>query len=140
MNLHSLIGTFSNSLALPLPNPPSFPLEVTVSGIVMTLEYEEERPHMLVIYRTIGIVPVAREMEIYEALLDANLFWRGTGDATIGVHSDTLEVIIAYRFDHRHMQAEDLTVLAEQFGAMTDAWRRYIEEPGNVRPTGLVVR
>lgn len=128
-NLQPLFDELARSLSIDVPSPLEFPLELELGHIPITVEHEEDIPGSLVVHRSLGIIPPSRKAEISSALLEANLFWSGTGNATIGVNSETNEAVVAYRFDYREMKADDLKALLEQFGALSDVWRQFIKEP-----------
>jgi hypothetical protein len=50
--------------------------------------------HALIYSAPFGRVPPEREAELYREFLDANLFWAGTGGATIGVETATGEAML----------------------------------------------
>lgn len=127
--LHTLFDALARSLSLNLPSPLQFPLELTLNDIAIAIEHEEHIPGSLVIHRSLGVIPLSRETEISRVLLEANLFWSGTSDATIGVHSETRQAVIAYRFDYHAIEAEGLSALIEQFSAVSEVWRQFITVP-----------
>lgn len=130
-NLHTLFEELARSLSMDLSSPLEFPLQLKSGHIVVAIELEKHIPGSMVVHRSLGIIPLSRETEISRALLEANLFWSGTGDATIGVNSETREAVIAYRFDYREVKVEGLSTLIEQFTVLSEVWRKFIEEPGH---------
>lgn len=133
-NLHVLFEELARSLSMALPSPLQSPLQLKLDDIA--IEQDEAIPGTLVIHRSLGIIPLLRETEISRALLEANLFWSGTGEATIGVNSETREAVIAYRADYRAMKVEGLRALLEQFAVLSEVWRRFIEEPAQQQLRG----
>jgi hypothetical protein len=133
-NLHTLFDELARSMSMHLPSPLEFPLQLNLGDVAIAIEHDEAMPGTLVVYRSLGVVALSRETEISRALLEANLFWSGTGDATIGVNSETREAVIAYRVDYREMKVEGLAALVEQFAVLSEVWRRFIEEPGHEMP------
>lgn len=127
-NLHTLFDELAHSLSMDLPSPPQFPLQLSLGDVAIAIEHEEATTGRLVIRRPLGAIPLPREMEIARALLETNLFWSGTGDVTIGAHAGTREATLAYRVDYRALNVEGLRRLLEQFVALSEVWRRFIEE------------
>lgn len=128
--LQRLCSDFFSRLGLESPKAFDFPLQIRVDDIAITFEYDTKKPDSLIIHTALGVLPAEHELALYRAFLDANLFWTGTADATIGVNSSTREAVIAYAFDYRDMNGERLVVLVEQFTILTELWLRFIETVG----------
>ena len=104
------------------------PLEITIDDVVITFdEYGRAGVDELLLFADLGKVEESKELETYRALLDANLLWSGTADATIGVNSDTRHVIIAYRIPMESLDGESLALMASYFVAVVAVWKAYIE-------------
>ncbi len=129
IQIDSLFVDFARCLGIEAPNPLVFPLKMRFDDIIVAFEQRSDRPNFLLIHTSLGIVPIEHESTLYRAFLEANLFWSGTADATIGVNSATREAIIAYSFDFREIKGESLLMLVEQFTLLTELWLRFIESP-----------
>lgn len=131
--LEPLFSDFAKHLGLTLPQPFELPLRLSFDDITVTFDQRSKQPNALLIYTSLGSVPVEHELSLYRAFLEANLFWSGTADATIGVNSATREAIIAYSIDLSAITGENLVVLVEQFTVLTELWLRLIENPASAK-------
>ena len=69
--------------------------------VVLNMELNEEK-ELLIIYSYLGEVPFEGRENIFESLLESNLFWKDTQGATIGIdvigsvaEGGNLEVILS---------------------------------------------
>ena len=108
-------------------------MRLSFDDITVTFDLRSKQPNALLIYTSLGSVPAEHELSLYRAFLEANLFWSGTADATIGVNSATREAIIAYSIDLSAITGENLVVLVEQFTVLTELWLRLIENPASAK-------
>lgn len=88
--------------------------------------YAEE----LVIYADLGAVPQDKAAEVHRNLLEANLFWAGTGSATIGLHPDTGHAILAYQTPFAGLTPAGLASAVTQFAKIAAYWQRFIASGG----------
>ncbi len=103
------------------------PVEFKVDGVALTLAYDDRSTgDDLLIHASLGTVPEAKEVEVYRVLLEANLFWSATADATIGVNSDTREAILAYRLPLAGMDGEMLAKICAHFLEVAGGWREFL--------------
>ena len=126
--LQALLADFANRLALTLPETSTFPLCMHFDDVAVNFDYQSDNPQTLLLHTSLGEVPKTHELELYRALLEANLFWSGTGGATIGVNSATREATLAYQFDFSQMRGDALLATVEQFVVLTELWLRFVDE------------
>ncbi len=107
------------------------PLELEVSGIHLTLHYDNRSLREdLIITADLGLVPPEAELEAYRAFLEGNLLWSGTADATIGVNSDTREALMAYRTSLEDLDGKSLAELCLFLLDVAGEWRGFLLELG----------
>lgn len=126
--LESHIADLLKQFCISQPEELLFPFEVLFEHVGVTFDYKQDSPGKLFLYASLGCVKESTKLVAYESLLDANLLWCGTGGATIGVNSQTLEATIAYSFDFSNVAAGGLIKLLEQFVALVVLWRCFIAE------------
>lgn len=88
-----------------------------------------------VIYADLGAVPAEKAGDIHRNLLEANLFWAGTGSATIGLHPETGHAILAYQTPMADLTGASLAVAATQFAKIAAYWQRFIANGGETPST-----
>ena len=131
----SLMADFSQQLGHEFDEEWESPLEVAIDDVVVTFsEYARTGEEELLLFADLGQIDEANELETYRALLEANLLWSGTGDATIGVNSDTRHAVIAYRIALEPLDGEMLTIMASQFVALVAVWKAFIDGDELVEP------
>ena len=130
-SLKSLIHEFAKQFDLEADAAWDSPIEVTIDGVELTLaEYTRSGEDEVLIYANLGVVPEERELEVYRGLLEANVLWSGTADATIGVNSATREAIMAYRLPLERLDGEKLSVMVAHFLAIAELWRDFVVNAG----------
>ncbi|MFC4158893.1 CesT family type III secretion system chaperone [Chitinimonas lacunae] len=103
------------------------PIELTIDDLPLTIAYDARSAgDDVLLYASLGTVPAERELEVYRALLEGNLLWSATADATIGVNSATREAMIAYRTPIAGLDGANLGRLIGYFGQIALEWRAFI--------------
>ena len=124
---HELLQSLADHLDVPLPEGLGSPAEFTVDDMVLNLAYDDRSTgDDLIVSATLGVVPEASELEVYRVLLEANVFWSGTGDGTLGVNSATREVYLAYRMPIESLDGESLTKVCAHFLEYATGWRDFL--------------
>jgi len=119
--------SLARHLGLPTDRSWNGPVDLYVDDFPVTLEpYDGPASEEIWIHMPLSVVPEEREVEIYRVLLEGNLFWSGTADATIGVNSQTREATLAYRMAIDGLDARRLTEVVAQFVEVAGAWRDYL--------------
>lgn len=127
--LPTLFAEFKHLSHREMPAPLAFPLQLKFDRVLISVEHDPLWPDLLLIHSSLGVIPAGRRLEVYRILLEANLFWSGTTDATIGVDPASQEATVAYRFDFREMAAKDLMAMLEQFALLAELWRQFVALP-----------
>lgn len=103
------------------------PIEFDFDGFPVTIAADDRSGQEdIVLSARLGTVPVARELEVYRLLLEANVFWSGTADATLGVNSATREALICYRRPMEGLGGKDAAGLLGAFVQIAENWRNFI--------------
>jgi hypothetical protein len=124
----TLLSDFARCLGLE-DYEPTNPAAFEIEDLTVTLEEQGDiYGGLVILYAQIGNVPMEQETIAMKAMLEANYLWSGTGDATLGMNSDTREVVIACQFPILEMNGEGLMSVVEQFVIIADIWRSYIRD------------
>lgn len=103
------------------------PIEFDFGGFPVTIASDDRSGQEdVVLSAQLGTVPAARELEVYRLLLEANVFWSGTADATLGVNSATREAILCYRRPAEGLAGKDMAGLLGAFVQIAENWRNFI--------------
>lgn len=94
--------------------------------IVTHLQYNAEND-VLMLFTQIGTIDENKVTDIYPRLLKANLFWQGTGGATLGVDDETREVMLAYQVPLEVLDFPKLQELLEGFVNTSELWINTLE-------------
>ncbi len=73
-------------------------------------------------FAPVGAVAPAGRAQVLALLLQANLFWRETGGATLALSPDGETVVLAYRAPVADLSQEDIGQLLRWFAGQTDHW------------------
>ncbi|GLS26843.1 type III secretion system chaperone [Marinibactrum halimedae] len=105
------------------------PVELNIEGIIFTIYYENGSGHDgIILSASLGSIEKHAELFIYRALLEGNLFWSATGDATLGVNSDTQEAFLAYKMPMDDFDGEELATISAHFLQIAENWKSFIAE------------
>lgn len=128
----AMLGDLYKYLGLDEPGETETGFTLEIDGIPLHLSRDDRSSaEELVIYSPLGTVPEARELVAYRVFLEANLFWSATGDATLGVNSDTREAFLAYRLADLAVEPEGLLKVLGLFLEIAAGWRGYVAQLGN---------
>lgn len=90
-------------------------------SIIVHFQYNDEIG-ALMLFSQVGTVEEQYAAEIYPKLLHANLFWQGTGGATLGIDEDTQEVILCYQTPIKDLDVKQFEDLIEGFVNTSELW------------------
>lgn len=95
----------------------------------ITIEYlgAEGPREFLLLYTNLGR-PYTITVGLLSNLLEANLFWAGTGGSTLGLDADTSEVYLSYQQRFDGLSCVDLTEILKEFSKIATYWRSFINE------------
>lgn len=94
--------------------------------IITHLQYSDAN-EILMLFAQLGVIDEDKVNDIYPRLLKANLFWQGTGGATIGVDDETREVLISYQTPMQFMDFPKFQELLEGFINTAELWINTLE-------------
>lgn len=94
--------------------------------IITHLQYNEEN-EILMLFAQLGTIDEDKTVALYPRLLKANLFWQGTGGATIGVDDETREVLMSYQTPMRLIDFTKFQELLEGFINTAELWINTLE-------------
>ena len=94
--------------------------------IITHLQYNEEN-EILMLFAQLGTIDEDKTVDLYPRLLKANLFWQGTGGATIGVDDETREVLMSYQTPMRFIDFPKFQELLEGFINTAELWINTLE-------------
>lgn len=100
----------------------SFDEKITVH---IQLDKETEN---LTLFAELGRVNEARKAEIFGRLLEANVFWLGTGGATIGVNTENMMATLGYQEPITHIDFQRFQQLLEGFVNTAEKWIDRLQE------------
>jgi hypothetical protein len=102
--------------------------EVLVDDIAISLFFEPEiAADDLVLYSDIALRPHETDPLLLQHLLEANMFWSGTGGGTIGMHPETGRIGLATRLPVTEPDGQWLVQALYRFSTMTKFWRQFFE-------------
>jgi hypothetical protein len=122
-----LLASFGASLGLPelAPDDEGY-CALRFDDLEVHLQYEPEEDELLVFTR-LGEIDDDEPAELYGRMLAANLFWQGTGGATLGVQPEDGMVFLSRKVAMRALDDAKFRQLLEQFVNTGDDWRREVE-------------
>lgn len=94
--------------------------------IITHLQYNEEN-EILMLFAQLGTIDEDKTVALYPRLLKANLFWQGTGGATIGIDDETREVLMSYQTPMRFIDFPKFQELLEGFINTAELWINTLE-------------
>lgn len=94
--------------------------------IIIHLQYNEEN-EVLMLFAQLGSIDEDKTVDLYPRLLKANLFWQGTGGATLGVDDETREVLMSYQVPMMLLDFSKFQELLEGFINTAELWINTLE-------------
>lgn len=76
---------------------------------------------------SLGEVPLEAREVVYAALLEGNLFWSGTGGATLSVEPESRQAFLHQRMPVAEVSAQSLEAMLDRFVLEVEAWTREIQ-------------
>jgi hypothetical protein len=122
-----LVRTLSAEAGIELSQEPVSPVRFKVGGVgvVISREHRDDEDS-IVLHSELGEVPTEREVDVYRLLLEANLMWSGTADATIGVNSTTRQAVACYRVATKDLEGPRFVAVVAGFVRLARGWRELI--------------
>ena len=121
-NYKQLLSELGQTVGLPelAPDEDNYCCLGVDDKIVLHLQYNIEN-EILMLFAQVGKIDDHHREAIYPRLLKANLFWQGTGGATLGV-DDNGEVLMAYQIVISNMDFQKFQDLLEGFVNTAELW------------------
>lgn len=96
--------------------------------VVVNLEVDDDSRHLL-LYANLGPAPATdAAAALYEDLLDGNLFWRGTGGATLGLDRPGGRILLMQGFPADRVTEADFKAGVERFVDVAEGWKARVGE------------
>ena len=103
------------------------PVEFDIDGTVITLHLDSNSGQdEIILSASLGVIEEKAELKTYRVLLEGNLFWSATNDATIGVNSETREAFITFKCPMSQLNGEALAQLMAHFLQIVLPWKELI--------------
>lgn len=103
---------------------------VEIDGVDFSLAYSEtEAPDRLMIFCDYGAIPQGEELEVYRALLEANLFTYSSDSAVFATIPGSNHVLCAHRFALNGLNAEALRGIVGFISERARDWRHTHFDP-----------
>ena len=104
------------------------PVEIRVDDFPVTLTaYDSAGNGDIVFSAILGRVPEAAELQVYRVMLDANVFWTATADATLGVNADTREAVVCFRTPMADLDPRGLADMLDTFLFVARNWANFLD-------------
>jgi hypothetical protein len=94
----------------------------------------DERSSNLVLFAALGSLPVEGRERALALLMEANLFWSGTGGATLALEPGA-NVVMLHHQVRADMEQADFEALLQQFVDLSDYWSGKLADGGGAAPT-----
>lgn len=123
-----LLGELGKSVGLPelAPDDDNYCCLGFDDKIITHLQYNEEND-VVMLFAQLGVVDEDKAALIYPRILKANLFWQGTGGATLGVDDESKEVLMAYQIPIQMLDFSKFQELLEGFINTAELWINTLE-------------
>lgn len=123
------IAALAQTLGLDLGQKPESPVEITIDELPITITGEVVgTDQFFILHAPVGTVDAQNELPMYRMLLEANLLWSATANATIGVNSATREALICYRAPALGLDVDDFPDLVTAFYDVAANWRHILAQ------------
>ncbi|CAH0535973.1 type III secretion system chaperone [Vibrio marisflavi] len=98
---------------------------LSFDNTVLNMEFDEEQNRLL-LYSNVGDIPEHEQAEFYQMLLDANLFWKGTGGGTLSIDKKAESVILISACNTNHLSLESFKSSIASFLDAAETWTNAI--------------
>lgn len=127
-NYKKLLSDLGHSVGLPdlAPDEDNYCCLGFDDKIITHIQFNAEN-EVLMLFAQLGTIDEDKTTLIYPRILKANLFWQGTGGATIGVDDETREVLMCYQIPMAFMDFQKFQELLEGFINTAELWISTLE-------------
>lgn len=121
--LKHLLKELGQSIGLPdlAPDDDGYCCLSFDSKITLHIQLDDDTGN-LTFFSEVGKVEEDRQLEIYTRMLEANVFWLGTGGATLGVNSENLTATLGYQEPITGIDFQRFQQLLEGFVNTAEKW------------------
>jgi hypothetical protein len=118
-----LLTSLGQSIGLPelAPDEGGY-CALSFDDLMVHLQHDPEQDELLVFAR-LGEIDDDEPAQLYARMLAANLFWQGTGGATLGLQPEDGMVFLCRKTPLRALDDAAFQQLLEQFVNTADSWR-----------------
>lgn len=94
--------------------------------IITHIQYNDDNK-VVILFTQLGSIDPEKQASLYPRLLKANLFWQGTGGATLSVDDDNNEAILANQLPIATLDSSKFQEYLENFINTAELWINTIE-------------
>lgn len=128
----TLVAALGREAGLDVNWSPVSPVDFELDGLTVTiLSDRRSGAEEIILYSRLGEIPEARELAVYRVLLEANVLWSATGDATLGVNSSTREAIMCFRMTAADLTPPGFIAAVSGFAELARSWSAFIAAPSD---------
>jgi len=102
-------------------------------ALEVTMQLDDDA---FVLSAEVGVAPAPAEPAMLEALLEANLFWSGTGGATLSMDPSSRRVFLHERCLASALAPDRLETMLERFVNAAESWAAKVSEGGTGQDAG----
>lgn len=129
MNIEDILKELGNQMGLPNLKLDDNKVCRLIFDKKYTVDIEASEDEKIVhVYSAMCIIPPEDREPMYEALLEANLFGRGTGGAAFGVDKEMGEILLSQTLVLDKTDYQDFVNVLESFVNHVEAWTDKIEK------------
>lgn len=129
MKIESLLTELGNQMGLPNLKLDENKVCRLIFDKKFTVDIEASEDLKIVhIYSALCIIPPRDKENLYESLLEASLFGRGTGGASFGVDLEMGEILLSITIEMEKTDYQDFVNILEKFVNHVEAWTEKIDK------------
>lgn len=129
MKIESLLTELGNQMGLPNLKLDENKVCRLIFDKKFTVDIEASEDLKIVhIYSALCIIPPRDKENLYESLLEASLFGRGTGGASFGVDVEMGEILLSVTVEMEKTDYQDFVNILEKFVNHVEAWTEKIDK------------
>lgn len=128
MNIDDLLAELGSKMGLPQLKLDQNKVCRLVFDKKYTVDIEaSEDLKTVYVYSALCIIPPENKETLYQSLLEANLFGRGTGGAAFGIDLEMGEVLLSTQLDMDDVDYNKFVQVLESFVNHVEAWTQKID-------------
>ena len=135
MDIAEAVKQLGQSMGLPLQLDQNRACRLIFDGrIEVDIEAPADRPDTVFVSCAVGIVPAGDREAVFQSLLEANLFGRGTGGAVLAVDNEFNEIMLQRTLSMKSIFFQDFVKELEQFVLHASAWTEQLAKFSHAKP------